>query len=120
MTNTGCLLTTSDNEIGEIDPVPSGCVANRADGAWPNDFGGSKVEAGNEVWLDFSLATPTAPISATASPPPLILSIQTASGQPVGQQGESVTLTGEFLTSAQQVTLTHTKLGIRLRETGPA
>ena len=52
--------------------------------------------------------------SATASPPPLILSIQTASGQPVGQQGESVTLTGEFLTSAQQVTLTHTKLGTQL------
>ena len=35
MTNTGCLLTTSDNEIGPISErplarVPSGCGVNRA------------------------------------------------------------------------------------------
>lgn len=57
--------------------------------------------------------------SAIASPPPLILSIQTVSGQ-AAQQGEDVTLTGEFLTSAQQVTLTHTKLGTRLKLTPSA
>jgi hypothetical protein len=27
VTNTGCLLATSDNEIGKIGPVPSGCGA---------------------------------------------------------------------------------------------
>jgi len=27
VTNTGCLLMTSDNEIGKIGPVPSGCGA---------------------------------------------------------------------------------------------
>ncbi|MFZ0795529.1 MAG: hypothetical protein WAM65_17320, partial [Candidatus Korobacteraceae bacterium] len=43
--------------------------------------------------------------------------IQTQSGQPAAQQGESVTLTGEFLSSANQVLLTHTKLGTQLKLT---
>lgn len=62
----------------------------------------------------FALPVLKTVFSATASPPPLILSIQTLSGQPAAQQGENVTLTGEFLTSANQVLLTHTKLGTQL------
>ena len=30
MTHTGCLLATSDNEIGKIGPDPQGCGENRA------------------------------------------------------------------------------------------
>jgi hypothetical protein len=30
VTHTGCLLATSDNEIGKIDLSPSGCGENRA------------------------------------------------------------------------------------------
>ena len=29
VTNTGCLLATSDDEIGKIGPVPLGCGENR-------------------------------------------------------------------------------------------
>ncbi|MFZ0312672.1 MAG: DUF4255 domain-containing protein [Candidatus Korobacteraceae bacterium] len=65
----------------------------------------------------FALPVLKTVFSATASPPSLILSIQTQSGQPAAQQGESVTLTGEFLSSANQVLLTHTKLGTQLKLT---
>ncbi len=57
---------------------------------------------------------------ASATPPSTILSIQTQSGQPAAQQGEDVTLTGEFLAGANRVALTHTKLGISLPPLTPS
>jgi Pvc16 N-terminal domain len=65
----------------------------------------------------FALPVLKTVFSAAATPPPTILSIQTKSGQPAGQQGESVTLTGEFLAGANQVLLTHAKLGRQLKLT---
>jgi hypothetical protein len=63
----------------------------------------------------FALPVLQTVFSASANPPPTILSIKTLSGQPAAQQGENVTLTGEFLTSANQVLLTHTRLGNQLK-----
>lgn len=63
----------------------------------------------------FALPVLKTVFSAAATPPPVILSIQTASGQPAAQQGESVTLTGEFLANANQVLLTHTRLGRQIK-----
>ncbi|HTX51587.1 MAG TPA: DUF4255 domain-containing protein, partial [Caulobacteraceae bacterium] len=54
-------------------------------------------------------------ISAAPASPPLILAIQTKSGQGAAQQGETVTVTGEFLTGANRVLLTNAKLGARLK-----
>lgn len=59
-------------------------------------------------------------IGARATPPATILSIQTQSGQPAAQQGENVTLTGEFLAGANRVVLTHAKLGISLPPLTPS
>ena len=63
----------------------------------------------------FALPVLQTVFSATAAPPPIILSVQTKSGQPPAQQGETVTLTGEFLTGANQILLTHAKLGTPLK-----
>ena len=65
----------------------------------------------------FALPVLKTVFSAAATSPPVIFSIQTPSGQPAAQQGDSVTLTGEFLANANQVLLTHTKLGRQLKLT---
>ena len=68
-----------------------------------------------EQALSFPLPVLKTVFSAAPTQPPVILSIQTASGQPAARQGESVTLTGEFLANANQVLLTHTRLGRQLK-----
>jgi Pvc16 N-terminal domain len=50
-------------------------------------------------------------LHASAAPPATISSIKTATDQPAAQPGESVTVFGEFLTGANNVQLTHTRLG---------
>jgi uncharacterized protein DUF4255 len=63
----------------------------------------------------FALPVLKTVFSAVPTAPPIILDIQTASGQPVAQQGEQVVLTGEFLTGASTAVMTHSRLGIQLK-----
>jgi Pvc16 N-terminal domain len=59
----------------------------------------------------FALPVLKTVLHGTATPPATISAIQTATGQPGAQQGDSVTVIGEFLTGANNVQLTHTRLG---------
>lgn len=59
----------------------------------------------------FALPVLKTVLHGTAAPPATISAIQTAAGQPGAQQGESVTVSGEFLTGANNIQLTHTRLG---------
>jgi hypothetical protein len=69
--------------------------------------------------ISASYALPVLQVAFSAAPQPQaqILSIQTASGQPAAQPGDQVTLTGEFLTDANLVVLTHQKLGKQVQLT---
>ena len=60
MTHTGCLLATSDNEIGKIGPGPEG-VAVKIRPYFILALGGGPATAVGlgSVWPDFPLATPS-------------------------------------------------------------
>ena len=55
--------------------------------------------------------------SCFPTPPPFLLSISYPSGQGGAQPNDQVTLSGEFLTGANRVTLTHAELGISFHVT---
>jgi Pvc16 N-terminal domain len=59
----------------------------------------------------FALPVLKTVLHGTATPPATISAIQTATGQPAAQQGDSVTVIGEFLSGANNIQLTHTRLG---------
>jgi hypothetical protein len=59
----------------------------------------------------FALPVLKTVLHGSATPPATISAIQTWTGQPGAQPGEKVTVTGEFLTGANNIQLTHTKLG---------
>lgn len=63
----------------------------------------------------FALPVLKTVFSAVPTAPPEILDVETASGQPVAQQGEQVVLSGEFLTGATMALLTHARLGLQLK-----
>lgn len=55
---------------------------------------------------------PPAPQVVFPNAPPFLLSVSYPSGQGVARPNDQVTLSGEFLTGANRVTLTHAQLGI--------
>ena len=65
MTNTGCLLATSDNEIGKIGPSLRVAARMRPYFVVRLDFGTTKPVRRTPRLASFSLATPVAPIVLT-------------------------------------------------------
>jgi hypothetical protein len=60
---------------------------------------------------------PPAPQVVLPNAPPYLLSITYQSGQGGAQPGDQITLSGEYLTGANRVTLTHMQLGISFNVT---
>src|SRR5580658_5646058 len=63
--DTGCVLATSDEEMGKMGPVPSGCGANSAIlRCRPRQWGRHSLRTPPRL-AEFSLATPSIPIVLT-------------------------------------------------------